>query len=60
MRFFPLFPKDSGFFLYQKGRAKKRDCIISQMKALRFGYMEFDSDTCPNKKEAVPIYETTS
>jgi hypothetical protein len=30
------------------------------MKALRFGYMKFDSDTFPNKKEAVPIYETAS
>jgi hypothetical protein len=30
------------------------------MKTLRFGYIKFDSDTCPNKKEAVPIYETAS
>gem|GEM_PF-2849693 len=30
------------------------------MKALRFGYMEFDSDTYPNKKEAVLVYETAS
>jgi len=27
---------------------------------LRFGYMKFDSDTCPNKIEAVPIYKTAS
>jgi pseudouridine synthase len=38
----------------------KRGCIKSQMKALRFGYMKFDSDTWPNKKEAVPTYETAS
>ncbi|EKB49381.1 hypothetical protein B879_02041 [Cecembia lonarensis LW9] len=30
------------------------------MEALRYGYMKFDSDNCPNKKEAVPIYETAS
>lgn len=30
------------------------------MKALRFGYMKFDSDAWPNKKEAVPTYETAS
>lgn len=30
------------------------------MKALKFGYMKFDSDTWHNKKEAVPTYETAS
>lgn len=30
------------------------------MKAIRFGYMKFDSDNCPNKKEAVPLYDTAS
>jgi len=30
------------------------------MKALRFGNTKFDSDTYPNKKEAIPIYETAS
>jgi hypothetical protein len=30
------------------------------MKALRFGYVKFDSNTYPNKKEAVHIYETAS
>jgi hypothetical protein len=30
------------------------------MKALRFGYIKFDSDTCQNKKEAAPISRTAS
>ncbi|EKB47599.1 hypothetical protein B879_03788 [Cecembia lonarensis LW9] len=33
--------------------------MICQIEALRFGYMNFDSDTCSNKKkEAIPNYET--
>ena len=30
------------------------------MKVMRFGNTEFDSDTHPDKKEAVTIYETAS
>jgi hypothetical protein len=30
------------------------------MEALMFGYMKFDSDTYPNKKEAVSLMETAS
>jgi hypothetical protein len=39
---------------------QKRGCIISQMKVMRIGNTEFDSNAHPNKKEAVTIYETAS